>query len=31
MNNEPIIIERTFNARIEKVWKAITDRNDMKQ
>ena len=31
MSNEPIIIERTFNATAEKVWKAITDRNEMKQ
>jgi len=29
MNNEPIIIERVFNAPISKVWKAITDRNEM--
>ena len=31
MKNEPFIIERTFNAPIEKVWKAITDKDDMKQ
>lgn len=30
MNNEPFIIERTFNASADKVWKAITDKNDMK-
>jgi len=29
MDNEPIIIERVFNAPISKVWKAITDRNEM--
>lgn len=29
--NEPFVIERTFNAPIEKVWKAITDKNEMKQ
>lgn len=29
--NSPIVIERTFNARIEKVWNAITDNNEMKQ
>ena len=29
MNNEPIIIEREFNAPISKVWKAITDRDEM--
>lgn len=31
MKNEPFVIERTLNAPVEKVWKAITDRNDMKQ
>ena len=31
MNNEPFVIERTFNAPIEKVWKAITDKDQMKQ
>src|SRR5258706_12723473 len=31
MKNEPIIIERTYSAPIEKVWKAITDKNEMKQ
>jgi uncharacterized protein YndB with AHSA1/START domain len=30
MNNEPFIIERTVNAPIEKVWKAITDKESMK-
>lgn len=29
--NEPFVIERTFNAPIEKVWKAITDKDQMKQ
>lgn len=29
MNNEPIIIQRVFNAPISKVWKAITDRDEM--
>ena len=28
---EPFVIERTYNAPIEKVWKAITNNNDMKQ
>lgn len=28
---EPIIIERTYNAPVEKVWKAITDKDQMKQ
>lgn len=31
MKSEPFIIERTFNAPIEKVWKAITDKDQMKQ
>ncbi len=30
MQNEPFIIERTFNASIENVWKAITNKNEMK-
>ena len=31
MENKPFTIERTYHAPIEKVWKAITDKNDMKQ
>ena len=31
MNKEPFIIERTFNAPVAVVWKAITDKDDMKQ
>lgn len=31
MKNEPFVIERTFNASIEKLWKAITDKDEMKQ
>jgi uncharacterized protein YndB with AHSA1/START domain len=31
MKKEPFIIERTYNAPVEKVWKAITDKNEMKQ
>ncbi|MEW6194193.1 MAG: SRPBCC domain-containing protein [Bacteroidota bacterium] len=31
MKSEPFVIERTFNASIEKVWKAITDKNEMKK
>ncbi len=31
MKTEPLVIERTYNATIEKVWKAITDRDQMKQ
>lgn len=31
MNDEPLIIEQTFIAPAEKIWKAITDKNEMKQ
>jgi uncharacterized protein YndB with AHSA1/START domain len=31
MNDEPLIFERTYNASIEKVWKAISDKEEMKQ
>jgi uncharacterized protein YndB with AHSA1/START domain len=31
MNNEPFVIERILNASPEKVWKAITDKDQMKQ
>lgn len=31
MKNEPFIIERTYNAPVEKVWNAITDKSEMKQ
>ena len=31
MNNEPFVIERTYNAHAEKVWQAITDKEKMKQ
>ena len=31
MKTEPFVIERTFNASIEKVWNAITDRAEMKK
>jgi len=31
MNTEPFVIERTYNAPVQKVWKAITDRDQMKQ
>ena len=30
-NTEPFIIERTYNATQEQVWKAITDAGSMKQ
>ncbi|MBI3511465.1 MAG: SRPBCC domain-containing protein [Bacteroidetes bacterium] len=28
--NEPFIIERTYDAPLKKVWKAITDKDEMK-
>lgn len=31
MQSAPIIIERVYNASIETVWKAITDKEQMKQ
>jgi uncharacterized protein YndB with AHSA1/START domain len=31
MKNDPFVIERTYNAPIAKVWRAITDKDDMKQ
>lgn len=31
MNNTPIIIEQLINAPREKVWGAISDRNEMKK
>lgn len=31
MNQEPFVIERTLNASIDKVWKALTDENQVKQ
>ena len=31
MKNEPFIIERVYNAPVEKVWHAITDINAMKE
>ena len=30
-NSNPIIVEKVYNAPIEKVWKAITDKNEMKK
>ena len=29
--NDPFIIERTYNAPVDVVWKAITDKEQMKQ
>ena len=31
MKAEPFVIERTYNAPISKVWKAITDKDEMKK
>jgi uncharacterized protein YndB with AHSA1/START domain len=31
MKNEPFVIERTYNAPVARVWKAITNVDDMKQ
>lgn len=31
MKNEPFVIERTYNAPVERVWKAITSKEQMKQ
>ncbi|MBC8047360.1 MAG: SRPBCC domain-containing protein [Fimbriimonadaceae bacterium] len=31
MNNQPFTIERTIDAPVEKVWKAITNKDDMKK
>lgn len=31
MENKPIIVERIYNALVSKVWKAITDKSEMKQ
>ena len=31
MNTEPFVIERTYNASVEQVWEAITDKDKMKQ
>jgi uncharacterized protein YndB with AHSA1/START domain len=31
MKHEPFVIERTYHAPLERVWKAITDKDQMKQ
>jgi len=31
MNSNPVIIEKLVNAPVKKVWKAITDKDQMKQ
>ena len=30
MDNQPIIVEKLYNAPSEKVWKALTNKNEMK-
>lgn len=29
--NTPVTIERTYNASVEKLWKAITDKDEMRE
>ncbi|MFL9483382.1 SRPBCC domain-containing protein [Chitinophagaceae bacterium LWZ2-11] len=31
MKSEPFVIERTLNASVERVWKALTDKKQMKE
>jgi uncharacterized protein YndB with AHSA1/START domain len=31
MSTEPFVIERTYDAPVERVWQAITDKHKMKQ
>jgi uncharacterized protein YndB with AHSA1/START domain len=31
MENEPLVIERLYNASVETIWKALTDKNEMKK
>ena len=31
MKQDPFVIERTCNAPVEKVWKALTDKDQMKK
>ncbi|MFA6060012.1 MAG: SRPBCC domain-containing protein [Taibaiella sp.] len=31
MKHEPFVIERTYNAPISRVWRAITDKDQMKE
>jgi len=31
MNTDPIVVEQTYNAPIAAVWKAITDKDQMRQ
>jgi len=31
MSTAPFVIERTYNAPVSKIWKAITDKEEMKR
>jgi uncharacterized protein YndB with AHSA1/START domain len=31
MNNQPIVMEHLYDAPVSRVWKALTDKNEMKQ
>jgi uncharacterized protein YndB with AHSA1/START domain len=31
MNTTPFVIEHTFNTKVEKIWNAITDKDEMKK
>jgi uncharacterized protein YndB with AHSA1/START domain len=31
MNHQPLVIERTFNAPAARIWKALTDKEEMRQ
>lgn len=31
MNNQPFVIERVYNAPALRIWKALTDKNEMKK
>jgi uncharacterized protein YndB with AHSA1/START domain len=31
MKNEPYVIERTYNAPVARVWRALTNRDEMKE
>lgn len=31
MENDPVIVEGVYNVPVDKVWKALTDNNEIKQ
>ena len=31
MNNQPFVIERVYNAPASRIWKALTDKNEMEK